>query len=58
MNTFESGSESKVGAVSSAQGQHKKPYTAPRLVQFGDVRTLTESIGNGNVFDGLSNKTQ
>ena len=30
----------------------KAPYTAPQFVEYGDVKTLTESSGSGSFDDG------
>jgi len=32
---------------SKAQNRKKKPYSSPRLVAYGDFRTLTRSKGGG-----------
>lgn len=35
----------------AASEQKKKPYRAPRLVEYGDLRTITRGKG-GNMTDG------
>lgn len=44
---------------SNAQERSKrKPYQKPNLRVYGDIHTLTRTIGMGKVFDGKGNKTQ
>ena len=73
MNKFESDFPGNAGVVptaaaipsSTASAPHdpgasahpKKVYTSPHLVEYGDVRKLTETVGNGGVNDGLHFKT-
>lgn len=37
----------------SAAPAAKKPYHAPQLQVYGNIRTLTQSVANGNA-DGMS----
>jgi hypothetical protein len=37
-----------------ADRDRKKPYRAPRLVKYGDLRTITQGKG-GNMTDGTGN---
>ena len=36
----------------------KKPYQKPNLRVYGDIQTVTRTIGMGNIFDGKGMKTQ
>lgn len=42
---------SRERAVEPAPSTPKKPYRAPRLVEYGDLRTITRAKGN-NMADG------
>ena len=39
-------------AETKAQAADRKPYTAPELVEYGDVAVLTQE-GGGDPFDGV-----
>jgi hypothetical protein len=36
----------------------RKPYRAPRLVEYGDVRAITQTVGAINKNDGGGGKTK
>ena len=37
------------------QAKTRKPYSTPRLIVYGDVRTLTREAGPGPAKDGSNN---
>ena len=44
-------------ASANATVSLKKPYERPWLRAYGDVATITETVGMGRRFDGRRNKT-
>ena len=57
--------ESTVGAIekselvasSNAKVPLKNRYKTPRLCVYGDLATITKTVGMGTQFDGMNNKT-
>jgi len=42
----------------SHEQSKRKPYQKPNLRVYGDIQTLTRTIGMGKINDGMPNKTQ